>query len=415
MNKPISDTVRQAPAPSPETSERPSGTGDRGSIRPARQWFVGFPDMLTGLAFFGIFVAYAIWLGAGFLDINARVLDIHQVAPILILALALVFPLISGQFDLSGASMATLTTYLTVGLATQQGWPFSVVVVTCLVAGMLGGLLNGVLVVVFKVNAFIATLGTSGIFLGLSSVYSGGTAVTPTAEHPLPDWFSGSDSFGSFQATVPAVIVWVALAALAYGSFRTLRRKLSRTRLARRSASLAALATVVGFVAGGAILQVLSWVGSVSLVIGLVVLVALVLWLVLAFTTFGRYVRASGANPVAARLSGVQVGRQIVFSFVIAGLLAGLAGIVLAAQLGGANPGIAVPYLLPAFAAVFVSTVLFSKGGHFTVWGTLVAGIAVQWVAQGLVVGGLPFTWVPVVNGAVLILAVAASTTRRSA
>ena len=69
-------------------------------------------------------------------------------------------------------------------------------------------------------------------------------------------------------------------------------------------------------------------------------------------------------------------------------------------------------YLLPAFAAAFLSTVVLSSG-RFKVWGTLIGGTFLVWVSQGLIVGGLAFTWTSVVNGAVLIAAVALSTVFR--
>ena len=85
---------------------------------------------------------------------------------------------------------------------------------------------------------------------------------------------------------------------------------------------------------------------------------------------------------------------------------------MLAANQGSASPGVAPGYLLPAFAAAFLSTVVLSTG-RFTVWGTIIGGTFLVWVSQGLIVGGLAFTWTEVVNGVVLVLAVAVSTVLR--
>ena len=87
---------------------------------------------------------------------------------------------------------------------------------------------------------------------------------------------------------------------------------------------------------------------------------------------------------------------------------------LLAAGQGSAPVDAAAGFLLPAFAAAFLSTVVFSNG-QFTVWGTLIGGTFLVWVSQGLIIGGLPFTWTNVVNGAVLIAAVAVSTVLRRA
>ncbi len=76
---------------------------------------------------------------------------------------------------------------------------------------------------------------------------------------------------------------------------------------------------------------------------------------------------------------------------------------------GSASPDVAVGFLLPAFAAAFLSTVVLSTG-RFTVWGAIIGGTFLVWISQGLIVGGLPFTWTDVVNGVVLVIAVALST-----
>jgi ribose/xylose/arabinose/galactoside ABC-type transport system permease subunit len=85
---------------------------------------------------------------------------------------------------------------------------------------------------------------------------------------------------------------------------------------------------------------------------------------------------------------------------------------MIGANQGTATSNVAAGYLLPAFGAVFLSTVIFSTG-KFTVFGTIVGGTFLVWVAQGLVVGGVPSEWTDVVNGSMLVLAVAGSTLMR--
>jgi ribose/xylose/arabinose/galactoside ABC-type transport system permease subunit len=136
------------------------------------------------------------------------------------------------------------------------------------------------------------------------------------------------------------------------------------------------------------------------------------MWVLLQYTTYGRHLQAIGSNRSAALLAGVKVQRQVLKSFVLGSLLAATSGIVLAASQGSASPDAAASFLLPAFAAAFLSTVVLSAG-RFTVPGTIIGGIFVVWVGLGLVIGGLPPTWIPVVNGVVLIGAVALSTAMR--
>jgi ribose/xylose/arabinose/galactoside ABC-type transport system permease subunit len=153
-------------------------------------------------------------------------------------------------------------------------------------------------------------------------------------------------------------------------------------------------------------------VNESSWLVGVIVVVGFVMWILMEFTTYGRYLRASGANRSAARLAGVQVQREVVKAFVIGGLLAALAGVCLGASQGSAAPDVAAGFLLPAFAAAFLSTVVFSTG-RFTVWGTMIGAIFIVWVSQGLIVGGVSPTWTDVVNGLVLVSAVALSSVIR--
>ncbi|MBF6619740.1 MAG: ABC transporter permease [Patulibacter sp.] len=320
--------------------------------------------------------------------------------------------LIAGQFDLSVASMATLTTFLAIGLKVNQDWPFLLVLVACLGLGMVGGLLNGFLVVRLGVNTFIATLATGGIFLGLSSVYSKGTQLSPTDGDPaIPSWFSGPGSLGAFGNKIPTVVVVVVIAMLAFAAFAVIRKRLPARVGEQRQAVVSAAITLV-------LLAILWALGAAELVKGmswtivLLLAVALAVWTALNHMTFGRHLQATGSNPEAARLAGVKTDRTTVAAFVIGGVLAALAGVVLAASQGSASPGVAAGYLLPAFAAAFLSTVVLSTG-RFTVWGTIIGGTFLVWVSQGLIVGGLEFTWNEVVNGVVLVLAVAFSTVFR--
>jgi len=363
---------------------------------------------ITFAAFLFVFLIYTIWLGDKFTNTDARALDIHQNAPVLLLGLAVLVTLIAGQFDLSVASMATLSTFLVVGLKLNQDWPFALVLLACIAVGIVGGAVNGFLVVKLRVNTFIATLGTGGVFLGLSAVYSKGTQIVGGAgASELPSWFSGSDSLGALSTKFPSVLIWIGLAVAAVMVFLRIREMRPPAVEARRWDAFG-IGAVVVLAAILFVLGLSDWVSSVSWTIGVLAIIALIMWLLLDYTTFGRYLRATGSNAKAATLAGVNPGKETFKAFVIGGVLAALAGILLGANQGTAAPGAATSFLLPAFAAAFLSTVILSTG-RFHVWGTLIGGVFLIWVSQGLIVGGVPFTWTEVVNGLVLILAVAFS------
>ena len=400
----MSQTQETVPSQAAATAGAPSVGG-------ARRWrSSSWSASLTFIVFVLVFVGYGLWLGEGFVSASQRLLDVHQNVPLLLVALALLVCLVSGQFDLSVGGMATLTTYMTVGLVVNQQWPFGVVLVACLLIGVVGGAINAFLVIKLRVNAFIATLGTGAAFAGLSTVYSGGTQLAPVTGGPdLPEWFSGAGSFGSYQTKVPLPVTWVVLLFLLGVASLVISERLTGPRRRQGLMAIAVgyvLAVVLFATVLNGILVATPW--TVLFLIG----VAFVLWVALRYTTYGRYLYATGGNATAAELAGVRVRRMKSSAFILSGLLAALAGIVLASIQGSASPDIGVGFLLPAFAAVFLSTVLLSTG-RFHVWGTIIGGIFLIWVGQGLVIGGVPFTWTGVINGVVLIGAVSLSTALR--
>ncbi|RZU74947.1 branched-subunit amino acid transport system permease [Micromonospora kangleipakensis] len=115
---------------------------------------------------------------------------------------------------------------------------------------------------------------------------------------------------------------------------------------------------------------------------------AVVAWYLLEHSPVGRRFYATGANADAARLAGVRTSRVVVCSFVVTGLVAGLAGVLATAKVGQVSPSIGPPYLLPAFAACFLGTTQL-KMGRFNVWGTVLANYLLAPGIKGVqLVGG---------------------------
>jgi ribose/xylose/arabinose/galactoside ABC-type transport system permease subunit len=358
-----------------------------------------------------LFVVFGIWLGGKFLNTGDRMFDVFQTVPSLLLSLGVLVALSCGQFDLSVAAMATLSAFLTTGLTVHQELPLWVALVITAAVGLTGGLFNGILVVGVRINAFLATLGTGGVFTGISILYSSGQTISlgsSASATKSAHWFSGTNSFGDFGERVPIVVAWiliVALLACLVSSLRYTFADARRTRL--RDGVTLAVAVVIAV-----LLQVAGVPRQIGWQIMLLLVAAIVVWVVMRQTTLGRNIMATGGNPVAARLAGIKTDRLIVLAFLVSGLFASMGGMVLAADTGAASPGIADRLLLPAYAAAFLSTVIFSNG-RFHTWGTIAGGLAVISISQGMVIGGVPFTWTDLINGAVLIIAVSLSTTLR--
>jgi len=126
-----------------------------------------------------------------------------------LIALAVMIPLASNNFDLSVASTLGISQVLANGLQTQQGLGWPMAAVLCVLLGAVVGLINGLLVTRAKINSFIATLGSGTLLLGVNQWYTGGRQVVGD----LPYGFTQiSGRIG--DTGIPVAIVYVLLVAL---------------------------------------------------------------------------------------------------------------------------------------------------------------------------------------------------------
>jgi len=219
-----------------------------------------------------------------------------------------------------------------------------VVVILAVAAGALVGLLNGLLVARLKVAPFVATLGTLYVVRGLAELSTNGLTVNN---------LEGNAELGN-----------------------------------------------TGFF----------WLGFNSLIgvpIGVWVLavVAILALFLLNRSVFGRWLYASGGNERAAELSGVPVRRVKVWAYVISGVCAAIAGVVLTSELTSAGPTQGTSYELTAIAAVVIGGAALS-GGRGTVRGTLLGAFVIGFLAAGLTIVGVSAYVQTVFTGAVIVLAV---------
>jgi ribose transport system permease protein len=147
---------------------------------------------------------------------------------------------------------------------------------------------------------------------------------------------------------------------------------------------------------------------SVPYLVYYMLFIFLVFYAVINHSSFGKKVYAVGGNPIASRYSGISAVRIRLVGFMISAVLASLTGILLAARLSSGQPRAGEGLLLNAFAAVFLGAATF-HGGRFHVAGTLVGVLFIGVLNNGLVVLGIPFYLQYVIQGAVLVLAIAAS------
>jgi ribose transport system permease protein len=153
-------------------------------------------------------------------------------------------------------------------------------------------------------------------------------------------------------------------------------------------------------------------IGGIQLPVFIALGVAIVVWFMQKYTATGRRLYAVGFNERGAELAGIRTARLKFVSLVVSGIVAGVAGVLLASSVSSGSPGIGPPYLLNAFAAAFLGATQF--GGRFNTWGTVLSVILLGTGTTGLIlVGGAPWTQ-SMFSGVVLLLALGASSLERA-
>jgi ribose transport system permease protein len=132
--------------------------------------------------------------------------------------------------------------------------------------------------------------------------------------------------------------------------------------------------------------------------------IAILAWVMLEKTEIGRFMYAIGGNPEAARLAGVRVRTLRILGFVLIAMSAVVAGMLLTSLGGSYTPNPGPPYLLPAYAGVFLGAAAF-RPGQFNVLGTVVGILFLETIQTGLTMLDLSTWIINVVQGTILITA----------
>ncbi len=141
--------------------------------------------------------------------------------------------------------------------------------------------------------------------------------------------------------------------------------------------------------------------------------VVAVAWIALAGTRFGRHVYATGGNAEAARLAGVRTRHIVVSVFALSGLAAGLAGVVAASRTISATPSDDFSFVFGVIAAIVVGGTSIA-GGTGAVWRTLLGALFIAFMVNGFNLHQVDPIWQRVIQGVVILVAVAADAWSRS-
>ncbi|OHV09349.1 ABC transporter permease [Kushneria phosphatilytica] len=311
--------------------------------------------LLEGRAFFAliaIIIIFSILSPVYFSTNNLLTMSSH-VAIFGLLSLGMLLVILTGGIDLSVGSTLGLSGmvagFLMQGVTLESAgvtlyFPvWAVVILTCALGAFVGAI-NGILIAWFKVPAFVATLGMLYVARGAALLMTNGLTYNN---------LGGSPELGN-----------------------------------------------TGF----------DWLGFNRLFgvpVGVLIFaaVAIILLFMLNRTPFGRWIYSTGGNSRAAELSGVPVKRVQVSVYVLSGICAAIAGLVLSSQLTSAGPTAGTTYELTAIAGVVIGGAALT-GGRGNVRGTLLGAFVIGFLSDGLVIIGVSSYWQTVFMGSVIVLAV---------
>ena len=142
-------------------------------------------------------------------------------------------------------------------------------------------------------------------------------------------------------------------------------------------------------------------------------IVAAIFHFALSYTRYGKFTYAIGSNPQAARVSGINIGNHLIKVYAIAGMLAGLAGVMTAARAASANAGLGIGYELDAIAATVIGGTSLA-GGVGRITGTVIGTIILGVVMSGFTFLKVGAYYQEIVKGVIIVAAVIIDQQRQS-
>ncbi len=309
---------------------------------PAKKQSVNLLRGVMIVTFLALLIFFSCY-APGFASVaNIESVLLNNVAPLAIAALAITLVAVLGAVDLSIGTAIDFACLVLVTLMLHQV-ALPLAITAALLAALGVGLFNALLVVVLGVEPFLATLGTLFIGQSVQQLSSNGGQPIYLLSQVLPSGFS----------------------AIGHGSLF-----------------------------------------GIALPLWYVLLLALALYLLLQRTRYGRAFSTLGVQASVARYSGLPVARLTAVAFILSALIAGVVGLILAANVKAWVPLSGNAYLLNAIGASFIGAT-FSTTRRPNVPGTLLGVILLSFVANGLLLIGWSFYWQQVATGVLIFIVLA--------
>ena len=324
------------------------------------------------ILFFTVSVSITSGGEVNFLSLRNSQNVLMAITPVLLMGLGQTFVIIAAGIDLSVAwvmGLASVVSALVTVDMVQRGVsePAAILIGfgAGLVAALIPGFLNGLIIAKLRIPAFIVTLGMSFVARGVAFLLSGGNVVGNQPPgmrlfgNEAPLYFISGENGGLYFLTRPEV--------------------------------------------SGELLQRMDRIFQWPVVVTAIV-VAMAIFL-LHRMQFGRHTYAIGGNREASVRAGVPVDRHTIKLYMMSALTAGLAGVLHTARFSGGSSIAGEPLLMSSIAAVVIGGVSMF-GGHGSVVGTIIGSLIIAVLTTGLVMLNVQPFWQYIVIGIVVILAV---------
>lgn len=272
-----------------------------------------------------------------------------------LVGLSVTLTMVVGGLDLSVGATAGMSVTISAMVMVMYAQVGPVAVAAVLLSGAIIGAINALLIVVLKIPDLLATLGMMFMIMGFKLWPVDGQSVS-----------SG---------------------------------------MILRDGSVAPGRFTEGFLAIDRVM-----LGPVPLPVVIVATLTAATWFFLMRTRWGRLMYAVGANPEAARLAGVRVGQYRALAYILSGIFAAIAGLILAARIGQGDISAGNSLLLDGVAVALVGTSVLGLGRP-NAWGTALGAVLMGTLITGLTIKGFPYYGQDVMKGLVLLVALVFSFT----
>jgi D-xylose transport system permease protein len=387
-------------------------------------------------AFIVICVVFDVWTGGRFLTPRNIFNLTIQTVSVAIMATGMVFVIVTRHIDLSvGALLATCsavmamtqTAVLPQWFGIDLGSPIiaPVAIIVGIIVGVAIGAFHGWLIGYLTIPAFIVTLGGLFVWRNVAWHLSRGQTIGPLDGNFLV--------LGGIEGTLGATASWIlAVAACALTIFLMINARRAKLRhefpvkpiWAEIAIGAVALAAIIGFVwilnsyevPGGRLAREFrargetmpegySKVYGVPYSVLILIIIAIAMTVLAQRTRLGRYIFATGGNPEATELAGINIRFLTVKVFAIMGLLCALSAVVASARLTFHTNDIGTLDELRVIAAAVIGGTALS-GGIGTIYGAILGALIMQSLQSGMAMVGVEAPYQNIVVGIVLVLAV---------